>query len=568
MCSRDAKAELQQYQIWIDEVWVSNCNISRNYSPEPGNVACLLGSRPSAFQRRILLWLWCRGDIFHPLDDLRWSWLGHVCLYLQLLCVSSVVVYTSVCANGVCRYFAGWFRGDGRRYSIHHILDFMLASSGVILYILHTLGWLTPGIGVTIGTVGVGDETDRATLEYPTGHVWARLSVMASRLLISLWQLFQKHRFGDAAHISPKALQSNCRGHGLLLPTSLEILSPPRFCIWWWCRKQKRKGFIPCWRGRRRHWTLTRKQRIRRWLRALACSRRCGLCPWRALVICRSNHACNKLVEIEVPSQNIIRSLTAIYSSSNSPSSHLQSNSTRNVATFFPSFSNILAFEGVKGSPAVATLRGSLNITFPSSTSTIIPQVLNWSNTDTGNGVNPGSKTTVSSGMFPATANSGSSMLLKYLDGNNRTSKNTNVVRTDWRSSYSTTSSWGRLVKRIPTFPSNNYIKHNRLEHNTCGDKKTSALSHTLLTLRKLSLYSSSGLRPKATWATVFFPMKILLSFHWKRISLILEDRMFPMSNKYIRSYSSIASRKVSINFDLRDFPLDDVFVKLTAEIK
>lgn len=66
----------------------------------------------------------------------------------------------------------------------------------------------------------------------------------------------------------------------------------------------------------------------------------------------------------------------------------------------------------------------------------------------------------------------------------------------------------------------------------------------------------------------MFFPMKILLSFHWKRISLILEDRMFPMSNKYIRSYSSIASRKVSINFDLRDFPLDDVFVKLTAENK
>lgn len=76
------------------------------------------------------------------------------------------MVWPQMCAYCICRYFTGWFRGDGRRCSIHHILDFILASFGAILCILPILGWLTPEIGAIIGTVDAGDETNWATLEY------------------------------------------------------------------------------------------------------------------------------------------------------------------------------------------------------------------------------------------------------------------------------------------------------------------------------------------------------------------------------------------------------------------
>lgn len=106
-------------------------------------------------------------------------------------------------------------------------------------------------------------------------------------------------------------------------------------------------------------------------------------------------------------------------------------------------------------------------------------------------------------------------------------------------------------------------------------------LSLTLLIWLMLSLYSSSGVRPRATCATLFLPIKslamvciscvarhslcnYLLSFQSIRTSLKIDGLIFSKENEYTLLYSSAAPRSTSTDlfFSTRPFPL--VFVRDT----
>lgn len=76
---------------------------------------------------------------------------------------------------------------------------------------------------------------------------------------------------------------------------------------------------------------------------------------------------------------------------------------------------SIFACSGVRATPALAAVKGSLRCITLSSISTTRPNFLSWSSIVTGNVKGPGDTITSSASTAPAFANSGDEKFSKYL---------------------------------------------------------------------------------------------------------------------------------------------------------